>query len=152
MAQFKMSRRIRKQTICIGENKGADQLSSNCTADQCLCFRYTDSTIPLLPKSEISCSYPSSISAQASLCWTLSKTQIVGFLMHRLKCKPFYFLLRLNSCVLKNLKDKISHNGAHMSRIRRKTGFMYMRPGSDDAVILVTSMHSMKQHIHPFHN
>ena len=23
-------------------------------ADQCLCFRYTDSTIPLLPKSEIS--------------------------------------------------------------------------------------------------
>ena len=36
--------------IC--ENKGADQLHSNCEADQCLCFRYTDSTISLLLKSE----------------------------------------------------------------------------------------------------
>ena len=32
----------------------ADQLCSNCTADQRLCFRYTDSTISLLLKSEIS--------------------------------------------------------------------------------------------------
>ena len=39
---------MRKQTICICENKGADQLCSNCTADLRLCFRYTDSTIPLL--------------------------------------------------------------------------------------------------------
>ena len=31
----------------------ADQLCSNCTADQHLCFRYTDSTIPFLPKSKI---------------------------------------------------------------------------------------------------
>ena len=38
--------------IC--ENKDADQLRSNCAADQRLCFRHTDSTIPLLPKSEIS--------------------------------------------------------------------------------------------------
>ena len=36
-----------KQTICIGENKGADQLRSNCEAVQRLCFRYSDSTIPL---------------------------------------------------------------------------------------------------------
>ena len=40
-----------KPTICIGENKGADQLRSNCEADQRLCFRYTDSTLPLLFKS-----------------------------------------------------------------------------------------------------
>ena len=37
-----------KLTICIGENKGADQLRSNCEADQRLCFRYSESTIPLL--------------------------------------------------------------------------------------------------------
>ena len=37
-----------KPTICIGENKGADQLRSHCEADQRLCFRYTDSTIFLL--------------------------------------------------------------------------------------------------------
>ena len=36
-----MSRLIRKPTICICENKGADQLRSNCEADQRLCFRYT---------------------------------------------------------------------------------------------------------------
>ena len=44
-----------KPTICIGENKDADQLRSDREADQRLCFRYTDSTIPLLPKYEISC-------------------------------------------------------------------------------------------------
>ena len=37
-----------KPTICIGENKGTDQLRSNCEADQRLCFRYSNSTIPLL--------------------------------------------------------------------------------------------------------
>ena len=36
------------------QNKDADQLCRNCTADQRLCFRYTDSTIPLLPKSGFS--------------------------------------------------------------------------------------------------
>ena len=36
------------------KHKGADQLCSNCEADQRLCFHYTDSTIPLLPKSKIS--------------------------------------------------------------------------------------------------
>ena len=38
--------------IC--ENKDADQLRGNREADQRLCFRYIDSTIPLLPKSKIS--------------------------------------------------------------------------------------------------
>ena len=42
-----------KPTICIGENKGADQLRGNREADQRLCFRHTDSTIPLLSKSKI---------------------------------------------------------------------------------------------------
>ena len=52
--QTKMSRLVRKPTICICENKGADQLRSKCEADQRLCFRYTDSTIPLLPKFQVS--------------------------------------------------------------------------------------------------
>ena len=42
-----------KPTVCIGENKDADQLRGNREADQCLCFRYWDSAIPLLLKSEI---------------------------------------------------------------------------------------------------
>ena len=49
-----MSLVVRKPAFCICENKDADQLRSNCAADQRLCFRYTDSTISLLPKSEIS--------------------------------------------------------------------------------------------------
>ena len=49
-----MSRPMGKPTICIGENKGADQLRGNREADQRLCFRYSDSTIPPLHNSEIS--------------------------------------------------------------------------------------------------
>ena len=43
---------VRKPAFCICENKDADQLRGNREADQRLCFRYTDSTIPLLSKSE----------------------------------------------------------------------------------------------------
>ena len=50
----KMSRVMRNSTFCICENKDADQLCSNREADQRLCFRYIDSTIPLLSKYEIS--------------------------------------------------------------------------------------------------
>ena len=50
-----------KPTICIGENKGADQLRSNCEADQRI---FCDCT--------------------ALFVSDLVGTQIVGFLMHRL--------------------------------------------------------------------
>ena len=45
---------MRKPTFCICENKDADQLRGNREAIQRLCFRYINSTIPLLSKSEIS--------------------------------------------------------------------------------------------------
>ena len=51
---MKMSRVVRKPDFCICKNKDADQLRGKREADQRLCFRYTDSTIPLLPKYEIS--------------------------------------------------------------------------------------------------
>ena len=41
---------MRKPAFCICENKDADQLRGYREAVQGLCFRYTDSTIPLLPK------------------------------------------------------------------------------------------------------
>ena len=44
-----------KPTICICEKKGADQLRGNREADQRLCFRYSDSTIP--PKFQASSSF-----------------------------------------------------------------------------------------------
>ena len=42
------------QQSAYAENKDADQLRGNREADQRLCFRYLDSTIPLLPKYKIS--------------------------------------------------------------------------------------------------
>ena len=80
---------MRKPT-CICETKGADQLCSNCTADQYLCFRYTGSTIPLLLKSEISGFYFASVTVLAGLCQAWSEPQIVGFLMQSLISKIFY--------------------------------------------------------------
>ena len=52
---------MRAPDFCLCETKGADQLCSNCTADQGLCFRYTDSTIPLLLIDQSSSFRPSSV-------------------------------------------------------------------------------------------
>ena len=80
-----MSHLVGKPTICIGENKDADQLRGNREADQRLCFRYSDSTVPLLPKSEISSFQPVSVLVQAGLCRTvLFGNHIVGFPTRRL--------------------------------------------------------------------
>ena len=45
---------MRKPAFCICENKDADQLRGDREADQRFCFRYINSAIPLLSKSEIS--------------------------------------------------------------------------------------------------
>ena len=74
-----LSRLMRKPTICICENKGADQLRSYCEADQRLCFRYTDSTIPLVSKSKISSFYQSPVLKQLGLCRTCSETTLLVF-------------------------------------------------------------------------
>ena len=73
-----MSHPVGKQTLCIGENKGADQLCSNCEADQRLCFRYTDCTIPLLSKAKIGSLKPS-VTVQPGLCQTCWKTTLLVF-------------------------------------------------------------------------
>ena len=75
-----MSLVIRKPAFRICENKAANQLCGNQTADQHLCFRYTDSTNPLLHKSEISSLYPSSVAEQPGLCRTRLEIPKTGFL------------------------------------------------------------------------
>ena len=75
---------MRKPAFCICENKDADQLRGNREADQRLCLRYTDSKIPLLPKSEISSIKASSFIVQPGLCGTRSETPKTGFLRTRL--------------------------------------------------------------------
>ena len=53
--------------------------SGNREADQRLCFRYSDRTVPLLSKSEISSLKPSSVAVQPGLCRTMSETRMLVF-------------------------------------------------------------------------
>ena len=83
---------MRKPAFCICENKDADQLCGNRTADQRLCFRYIDNTVPLLSKSEISSLQPSSVAVQPGLCGTWSETPKAGFLRTRLILSKLFAL------------------------------------------------------------
>ena len=85
---YYLNRVVRKPAFCICENKDTAQLRGNREADQRLCFRYTDSTIPLLSKSEISSLWPSSVAVLPGLCQTWSETRKTSFLTTRLTlCK-----------------------------------------------------------------
>ena len=75
---------MRKRDYCLCENKGADQLRGNREADQRLCFRYSDSTIPLLLIAKISSIEPAPVTVQTNLCRTRLETPKTGFLVSRL--------------------------------------------------------------------
>ena len=85
LVKVQINRVMRKPDFCICENKDADQLRGNREADQRLCFHYTDSTIPVLPKYEISSLQPSCVVVQPGLCRSRSETPKTGFLTTRLK-------------------------------------------------------------------
>ena len=84
-----------KPDFCICENKDADQLHSSHEADQRLCFRYTDSKIPQLPKSKFQASR---VAIFRGLCQTWSQTPNTGFLSTNLmfaQCLVLMCLYRL---------------------------------------------------------
>ena len=62
---------MRQLAFCICKNKDADHLGGNREADQHLCFRYMDSTIPLFPKSKISSLQSYSVVVQPGFVWDL---------------------------------------------------------------------------------
>ena len=74
-----MSLAKRKPAFCLSENKGADQLSSNCEVDQHCCFLYMDSTIPPLLNT--------GISMYRAVCVGPGRKPRSGFLVLRLKCQ-----------------------------------------------------------------
>ena len=84
---------MRKPDFCIICKR---RLCSYCTADQCFCFCYSDSTIPPLLKSQISSFLSVSVTVQADLCRNWLETPKTGFLASRLKGLAFYS---------KNLRD-----------------------------------------------
>ena len=77
--QMHLCLHMRKPTICICENKGADQLCSYCTADQHLCFaiRIVQPLFFLNPKFQASSLLCQTV--KAGLCRIWSEYQIVGF-------------------------------------------------------------------------
>ena len=92
---------MRKTAVCICKIKGADQLCSNCAADQHLCFCFIDSTIPLLSITKISSLQPSSVVVQPSLCQAWWKTQKTGFRVTWLKVPSLLLNLFLGVGVLR---------------------------------------------------
>ena len=83
---------MRKPFFCICENKDADQLRGNREADQRLCFRHTDSAIPLL--SEFQNFKPLAIFSD---CTARFVSDLVG-----------------------NHEDRFSHNKAHLMKLNDK--------------------------------
>ena len=87
---------MRKPTFYLCKNKDADQLRGYRAADQRLCFRYTDSTIPLLPRSKISSFKSSSVAVQPGLCQTRSETKCwfshdAAYILMQIMKMPFVF-------------------------------------------------------------
>ena len=106
---------MRKPTFCICENKGADQLRSNCKADQHLCFRYTDSTMPVLFQPlAIFCA------CTARCVSDLFSNHIVGFLMMRLIWRTLLAGMFKNCIVW---KKTIINESLHMKTFTKHLGF-----------------------------
>ena len=77
--------RHEKTCFCICENTCADKLRRKIIAElNSAFFRYIESTTSLLPKSEISSFWPSSVAVQSGLNRTWSETMNTGFLKTQL--------------------------------------------------------------------
>ena len=94
---------MRKPAFSICENKVADQLRDNHEADQRLCFRYKDSTIPLLSNYEIS----SLCGCRAWFVWDLVENPEDWFSHDEAHMAPGY---------MTELFDKVS--GTHCKNLR----------------------------------
>ena len=87
--RHEMSLVMREPPFCIFDNKDADQLRGNREADQRLCFRYTDSTIP--PKFQASRHF---LWLYSRVCVEPSrKSQRPVFSWHGSNCATFDHLL-----------------------------------------------------------
>ena len=132
---------MRKPTICICENKGADQLRSN-TAKLISAFVFAR---PLLSKLCDRNFQPLAISCacKLDLCQTWSKTKIVGFLMRRhilsdvclLLLLPLLLLLLLlllfKKSILRAFRDKFNSYETDQSVVGTKKGDRLTHPQTE---------------------
>ena len=100
---------MRKAAFFICKNKGTDQPLGYCQAN---CFCYIDSSMTILPKSEISSLKPSFVAIQPDLCLTWSATLKTDL--------SSYGSVRAYIYGIQNIGDK-------MSRITRKPLFLHMK-------------------------
>ena len=85
---------MRKPAFCIyTKNKDADQLRGNREADQRLCFRYTESIIPLLPKSNFK-----SLALFSKVCVGPGRKPRKPVFSHHGSYITFLFLLLIIDC------------------------------------------------------
>ena len=91
-----LSRNERTSEICLCENEGADQLCSDCTADQRLCFRYIVQSFPFsntkFQASSLSPRLYSPVCVRPGATW--SEISKPGFLTSRPSIILFCVLLR----------------------------------------------------------
>ena len=109
---------MRKPAFCICENKGAIQLRCYGEADQCLCFCFIESTIPLLPKFEFSIDNLCGCTARFVSTW--QETPKTGFLTRQLNVAPTvtegtYYSLNKHEFIIV------------CSRVMYKTAFAYAK-------------------------
>ena len=109
-----LSRVMRKLTFCICKTKDADQLRGNHEADQRLCFRYTDSAMPLLSKSEIFKSLAIFCRCVARFVSYQVGNQNFGFLMTRLFVQPAQIQTDLLSNKIPGPEVKTQKNNKQM--------------------------------------
>ena len=100
------------------------KMSSNCEADQHLCFLYTDSAIPLLLKSEISSFKPSSVAALTGFCQTWSETPKTVFSSHgsNVKSLNIFHIIYMYNSVLRPFHDHFRLYETALSVGGAKTG------------------------------
>ena len=96
----------RREGFCKCENKDADQLRGKREADQRLCFRYINSTIPLLSKYEITSFSPSSVAVQPGMA---SQVHIYSLNLS-LNFKPRFEVFKLG---FENFKPRFQRKSAH---------------------------------------
>ena len=115
---------IRKPAICKCKNKDGDQLRGNRTADQLHWFCKIESTIPKLPKPEISSLWPSSVFVLPGLCRTWLATPKTGFLITQINLLNLLFILLYTSKHLDLSTDDV----LYLSRVNGKSDFRVSDP------------------------
>ena len=134
---------MRKPTICICENKDADQLRGNSEADQCLCFRYSDSTIPPLLNSKISSFQLFSVLVQVGLCWTCSETTLLVFPRGGSIIAIFYFQA---ACLSRDGQYMMMGGASGVVEVWRTHDLtlLYTYPQCDSAICSICLSHDHK--------